>query len=123
MIIHYNSKLKELSRKLRKNSTYGEIALWKALRARQLRGCQFSRQKPIDNFVVDFFCAKLKLIIEIDGITHNDKLDEDRFRQKKLESLGLNVIRFTEEEVRSNLPGVVKAIEKYIARSQETQAC
>ncbi|WKZ20402.1 MAG: DUF559 domain-containing protein [Candidatus Jettenia sp. CY-1] len=70
MRIYYNPKLKALSRELRKNSTLSEILLWNKLKARKMRGYQFMRQKPIDNYIADFYCSKLRLVIEIDGNSH-----------------------------------------------------
>lgn len=63
--ICYNPKLKELARKLRKNSTRAEIKLWHYLKGRQLMGYDFHRQKPIENYIADFFCGRLKLVIEL----------------------------------------------------------
>ncbi|TFG35719.1 MAG: DUF559 domain-containing protein, partial [Nitrospirales bacterium] len=68
--IFYNSKLKDLTKQLRNNSTKAEIKLWNYLKGKQLMGYDFHRQKPIDNYVVDFFCNKLMLAIEVDGYTH-----------------------------------------------------
>ncbi len=70
MKVLYDSKLKELSRKLRKTSTKAEIKLWIYIKGKQLMGYDFHRQKPIDNYIVDFFCNKLKLAVEVDGYTH-----------------------------------------------------
>jgi len=70
MKIHYNPKLKELARQLRNNSTQSEIRLWQYLKGKQMMGYDFHRQKPIDNYIVDFFCNKLKLAIELDGFSH-----------------------------------------------------
>ncbi len=81
MKIYYNQKLKFLSRELRKKSTLSEVLLWNKLKARKIKGYQFMRQKPINNYIVDFYCSKLKLVIEIDGISHNDKSEKDRKRQ------------------------------------------
>jgi very-short-patch-repair endonuclease len=69
-IIPYNPKLKEHARVLRNNSTKSEIYLWKYLKGRQRLGFDFHRQKPIDNYIVDFYCCDLFLAIELDGITH-----------------------------------------------------
>lgn len=66
------------------------------------------RQKPIGDFIVDFYCSKLKLIIEIDGDSHVDKEDEDKFRESKLEVLGLKLIRFNNEDVKKNMDGVIE---------------
>ncbi|MDI6760366.1 MAG: DUF559 domain-containing protein, partial [Candidatus Brocadiaceae bacterium] len=70
MKITYNPKLKELARNLRNNSTKSEIKLWGYLKGRQMMGYDFHRQKPIEDFIVDFFCNKSKLVIELDGYTH-----------------------------------------------------
>lgn len=69
-IIPYNPKLKELARQLRNNSTRSEIILWQHLKGKQMMGYDFHRQKPIDNFILDFFCYELMLGIELDGYTH-----------------------------------------------------
>lgn len=110
----YNPKLKELACQLRKKMTLGEVLLWQQLKAQQRHGCDFHRQKPIDEFVVDFFCAKMALAIEIDGSTHNFKIDADEARQRRLESLGIHFLRFTEKDVLGNLEGVVAAIDQWI---------
>ena len=94
MKIVYNPKLTQRAKELRKNATFSERLLWKRLRGRQLLGYQFMRQKPIDNFIVDFYCNKLHLVIEIDGQTHNGKVDYDKEREKRLKVMGLTVIRF-----------------------------
>jgi len=73
MKISYHPKLKELARKLRNNSTKSEIKLWQYLKSKRMMGYDFHRQKPIDNYIVDFFCNKLQLAIELDGYTHTFK--------------------------------------------------
>lgn len=72
------------------------------------------RQKPIENYIVDFYCSKLKLILEIDGEIHNYKFEADRLRQKKLESLGLSFLRFTDLEVKKDMYNVLRTIEGWI---------
>jgi len=94
MKIYYNPKLKEHAKKLRKNLTFSERLLWKHLKGKQILGYQFSRQKPIAEYIVDFYCSKLNLVIEIDGITHNDKKEYDTKRIKNLKKLGLEIICF-----------------------------
>jgi len=112
--LHYNRKLKPLARELRKKGTKGEALLWKkVLRAKNMEGYQFNRQLPIDNYIVDFICRKLNLIIEIDGSSHISKSVEDARRQETLERQGYVVIRFTEQEVVYRIDEVVKEI--YIA--------
>ena len=116
---HYNKKHKHLARKLRKNGTLGEAILWeKVLRARQCHGLQFNRQFPIDRYITDFICRRLKIIIEIDGSSHRFKQEEDRRRDERLAELGYRTIRFTESEVRNDIENVKKAIESIIASNE-----
>lgn len=114
MKIHYNPKLTSFSRTLRKTSTLAEVLLWKELKGRKLRGYKFLRQKPIEHYIIDSYCPSLKLAIEIDGVTHDAKVDKDATRQTVLEQLGISFLRFTEGEVRSNLDGVLRVIEERI---------
>lgn len=116
MKIHYNPQLKTLSRKLRNQSTMSEILLWQKLRAKQVKGLQFMRQKPIGNYIVDFYCSKLKLVIEIDGYSHSSEetYKRDKTRQSDLESLGLTILRFDDKNVKQDLDGVVRVIESWV---------
>ncbi|PKN76516.1 MAG: hypothetical protein CVU52_04450 [Deltaproteobacteria bacterium HGW-Deltaproteobacteria-10] len=119
----YNKKLKPLAGKLRRNMTKSEACLWKyALKARHLKGYQFRRQRPVLNYIADFICKELMLIIEIDGITHDaeDSLAKDKRREEDLNLAGFKVIRFTDEEVLSNMAGVVTVIEKEIERIEKS---
>jgi len=110
-----NQSLKEYSRELRNNSTLGEIILWKkVLRARKFHGYQFNRQFIIGNFIVDFICRKLKLIIEVDGYSHQFKHKQDAERDKILGELGYTVLRIKEAEVRHRLDDVVWQLEKFL---------
>ena len=113
-IIPYNPKLKELARKLRKESTFTEIMLWNYLKKKQLKGYDFDRQRPIDNYIVDFFCKELSLAIEIDGESHYGKEEKDLKRDKKLNQLGVTVLRFDDLDVRYKLDKVLEAIEKWV---------
>jgi very-short-patch-repair endonuclease len=113
-IIPYNKNLKVLARNLRNHSTLAEVLLWKQLKGKQIGGYDFHRQKPIDKYIVDFYCRELNLVIEIDGRSHLEKYDEDINRQHRLESLGLHILRFTDSEVKNNLIGVVSMIEDWI---------
>lgn len=109
--IPYNSKLVERAKKLRKNMTVAEKKLWysylKSFSYRVLR------QKPIDNFIVDFYCAKSKLVIEVDGDSHytNDGREYDIERTQILEGYGLRVIRFSNDEVLNEFESVCQRIE------------
>lgn len=117
--IKYNPKLRERARKLRNNSTPSEIELWKSLRAGQMYGYTFNRQKPLDNYIVDFYNRKLKLVIEIDGDSHDDKQQYDKERQEKLESLGCTVIRFYDHDVMKQIEGVLYKIEQTIKKLEK----
>jgi very-short-patch-repair endonuclease len=90
-IISYNPKLKELSRKLRNDSTLSEVLLWQHLKGKQMLGYDFHRQKPIDNYIVDFFCNELMLAIEIDGVSHDFEgvYVKDMTREQRLERVGV----------------------------------
>jgi len=116
MKIYYNPKLKQLARELRKSGNLSEVLLWNQLKARKMKGYQFMRQKPIGDYIVDFFCSKLGLVIEIDGESHSSRRRADQWRQRKLESLGLCVLRFYDSDVKNNLNGVLMSIEGWIER-------
>ncbi|NBB77527.1 MAG: DUF559 domain-containing protein [Bacteroidetes bacterium] len=115
MKIYYNPKLKPLARKLRNNSTLSEILLWEEIKNRKIFGYKFLRQKPIGNYIVDFFCNELKLVIEIDGDSHdNENFEYDMKRQKRLESIGLTMLRFDDLEVKKDMDNVLMALEGWI---------
>ncbi|MBR0569562.1 DUF559 domain-containing protein [Microvirga sp. STS03] len=80
-IISYKPYLKELAKQLRQNSTLSEVLLWNELKNKQILGYDFDRQKPIDSFIVDFYCKELSLAIEVDGDSHDYSFEEDRNRQ------------------------------------------
>jgi len=112
---HYNKRHKNLARQLRKHGTHGEAVLWsEVLRAKKLYGFQFNRQFSIENYIVDFICRSVKLIIEIDGSSHQHKTQEDDLRDAKLAELGYKVLRVTEGDVLNDLPNVVRSIEAYL---------
>jgi very-short-patch-repair endonuclease len=112
----YMQDLKEFSRRLRNNSTLGEILLWKQLRSGRLEGYSFNRQKPIGQFIVDFYCKPLKLVIEVDGGYHyeEEQILIDTGRQKMIEEMGLHFLRFHDEEIRKDMPQVLQKIKEYI---------
>ena len=106
---YYNKNLKEFARELRTESvSKAEKLLWKAILSKKQTGERFLRQRPIDNFIVDFFSPDLGLMIEIDGSSHVNKGEYDFYRQQKLERLGYVMIRFSEGEVLQNID-LVKA--------------
>ncbi|MFN5515808.1 MAG: endonuclease domain-containing protein [Cyanobacteriota bacterium] len=115
-IIPYNPKLKECARQLRKNMTAGEAKLWQSLKNKQMLGFDFDRQRPIDQFIVDFYCKDLMLAIEIDGSSHDGEQAQlrDKERQNRLEALGVTVLRFTESEALFNTEIVLTKIASFI---------
>jgi very-short-patch-repair endonuclease len=119
-IIPYNPKLKELAKQLRKQGILSEVILWKKIKNKAL-GVQFHRQVPLDNYIVDFFCHELMLAIEIDGNSHNFEEVElnDIKRQHKLESLGVQFIRFEDKAVKQNINFVLHALMNKIEGLQE----
>ena len=115
----YNKDLRLRARELRMNMTKAEACMWKyILKGRQLKGFQFRRQRPVLNYIVDFMCKELMLIIEIDGITHSYKevYENDKKRQKLLEAAGFKFLRFTDEEILTDINGVKRKIEEWIER-------
>jgi very-short-patch-repair endonuclease len=120
-IIDYERYLKELARKLRQNMTLGEVLLWQRLKRKQMRGYDFDRQRPIDRYIVDFYCKDLKLAIEIDGSSHDGeeaKINDD-IRQERLESLGVRFLRFNDADVKRNMEMVVGSIAQWIDESNQ----
>ena len=109
---NYNKNLKKFARELRNHGTTGEAVLCsELLRAKNFYGLQFNRQFAIKNYIVDFICRKLKLIIEVDGSSHQHKTDKDEIRDVELEKLGYRIIRISEREVLNDLKNVIRTIE------------
>ena len=108
----YNGTLKKYARKLRSNMTDAEKLLWSRIRRKQLKGFQFYRQMRIGCYIVDFFCPKASLIIEVDGGQHFLKSGQrkDKIRDSYLDDLGPKVLRFNDKEVLRELDGVVQII-------------
>tara|TARA_R110002074_G_scaffold39418_5_gene106062 strand:- start:10315 stop:10701 length:387 start_codon:yes stop_codon:yes gene_type:complete len=120
-IIPYNPKLVPYAKKLRQNMTPGEIALWREVKGKKL-GVRFSRQIPIDQYIVDFYCKNLQLAIEVDGSIHfkNEQQNKDIFRQNRLESLGVVLIRFSDLDVKNNLSLVLEELKNKIKKIEPT---
>jgi len=108
----YNRQLKTNSQKLKNHSSNAEHKLWQHLRHKQILNTQFNRQKPVKNFIVDFYCAKAKLVVEIDGAQHFDMTHrfKDTIRDDKLRGLGLKVLRFDNQQVLLETEAVVEVI-------------
>ncbi len=108
----YNKNLKPPSRELRSNMTDAETLLWSKLRKKQILDLQFYRQKPLLNFIVDFYCPKAKLVIECDGSQHHTEegLYLDKQRDTALNELGLVVVRFDNRQILIELENVCNMI-------------
>lgn len=115
----YRKDLTLKARYLRNNSTKSEIRLWNCLKRDQL-GVDFHRQKPIDVFILDFFCPELNLGIEVDGFSHNfHKVKRrDFIKEKRMNELGITLLRFTDEEVFEELDRVVEIIKDFIEKNK-----
>jgi very-short-patch-repair endonuclease len=115
-IIPYNPKLTVLAKKLRNESTETEIYLWLKVKGKQMYGYDFHRQKPIDNYILDFFCYDLQLGIEVDGYSHEilEVYNKDRIKEKRMNELGITILRFSDFEVLKDMENVIRAIEFFI---------
>ena len=111
-MLKYNPQLKSRARQLRQNLTDSERALWSRLRGKQLSGVQFCRQKPLGNYIVDFYAHRVKLVIEIDGSQHLEthRAEKDRKRDAYLSGLGLMVLRFDSRQVLAENEAVMEII-------------
>lgn len=110
-------KIKQVIRKLRKEQTYAEGILWEEFRGKKL-GKKFIRQYPVllDNrlFVLDFYCSKAKLGIELDGAIHDNLKDYDDLRENMISLKNINIIRFSNDEIETNLESVIEKVKKEI---------
>ncbi|WP_277881758.1 DUF559 domain-containing protein [Dolichospermum sp. FACHB-1091] len=106
--------MKPLARQMRTEATLAEKQLWQRLKNKQLLGFKFRRQQVIDRFIVDFYCHEVKLVIEVDGEIHNYTQVEDAIREEFLESLGLRVVRFKNEDVLFRIEGVLEEIVQWL---------
>jgi very-short-patch-repair endonuclease len=110
------SPLRNAAKSLRKKSTNTESFLWLHLQARQLEGLKFRRQQPIGKYIVDFVCFGKKIIVEVDGGQHSE-MDYDRERDEWLKREGFKVLRFWNNEVLNNIPGVLEVIRSHCLKS------
>lgn len=116
----YLLELRDLSRKLRNNPTEAEKKIWFQLLHKKYLEFKFLRQKPLDQFILDFYCPKLLLDIEIDGDSHVNKQNSDNYRDYRLGILGIKTIRYTNEEVINNFTTIITDIKLQIEiRCQE----
>jgi adenine specific DNA methylase Mod len=110
----YNPDLKNKARELRKAGNLSEVLLWNQVKNKKFYGLDFDRQKIIGNYIVDFYCKNLGLVIEIDGITHDGKIEYDEQRDNYIRSLGLKIIHILDSEAKNNLSGVIEFLEKEV---------
>ncbi len=120
-MIRYNRKLKEKARRLRTQMTDSERALWGRLRRKQVQSVQFYRQKPIGNYIVDFYAPKAKIVVEVGGSQHmeNEQAALDQQRDAFLVSQGLRVFRFDGRQVLKEIEGVMEVILAAVSESLE----
>lgn len=87
-----------------------------------MMGYDFHRQKPLDNYIADFFCHELMLVIELDGYTHQleEVIEKDKLKEKRLNELGINVLRFQDDQVYNDVENVIREIEAYIVEYEKT---
>jgi very-short-patch-repair endonuclease len=116
---HLWARLKPLARQKRRRPTPAEDILWQRLRNRQIADAKFRRQHTIERFIVDFYCAEAQLVVEVDGPIHDYTPEEDAIRQEFLESLGLRVIRFTNDDVLHHLDAVTEAIDGFLTPTSQ----
>jgi len=114
---HYNKKLKKFARENRKQMTQAEVYIWdKLLRRKQFYSFKFLRQRPVNNYIADFMCKELNLIIEIDGLTHSfeEVSNNDLIRENRLKELGFTIIRFNDEEVINDFDNIIRVLENFL---------
>ena len=119
--VPYNPKLTARARDLRNHMTAGEKLLWQRLKQKRIMGYDFDRQKPMDQFIVDFYCKALALAIEVDGSVHNtpDAQMRDQARQTRLEAIGVRFLRFSDDAVKQDINGVCLTIIDWIKQNQD----
>ncbi len=116
-MLRYKAQLKHKARQLRKNMTDSERVLWSRLRGKQISDVQFYRQKPIGEYIVDFFAPRTKLVVEVDGSQHleGEQAEKDGHRDEYLATVDLKVLRFNSREVLEETDAVVEVIYRTMA--------
>ena len=115
-MLPYDRRLKERSQQLRRDMTAAEEFLWSKIKAKQIKGCWFYRQKPVGEYIADFYCPKAKLVVEVDGGHHfsNETVEYDKVRNEYIAGMGLRVLRFTNKQVLTNIEAVLERIRKEV---------
>lgn len=119
----YNKKLKPFANDNRKQMTKAEACLWKYALRNKTMGVTFNRQRPVLNYIADFMCKEIKLIIEVDGLSHTfeEVIEKDKIKQQELEGNGFTVIRFSDKEVLTNIQQVRNRILEIITELKTKQ--
>jgi very-short-patch-repair endonuclease len=115
MSLPFNPALKEHAKALRKAGMLHEVLLWNQIKRKQFNGLDFDRQKIIGNYIVDFFCAEIGVVIETDGVSHQERGNYDAQRDEYLRALGLTVIRLSVKEILQNMEGVLAFLKEHPA--------
>ena len=120
-IIPYTQQALTNAKRLRKNMTYSEVKLWMELRNGNMMGYDFDRQKPMLNYIVDFYCKDLMLAIEVDGVTHEDEhvTIKDPIRQEEIEAYGISFLRINALDVVRDMKNTLRTIENWIMDFEE----
>lgn len=120
-VVPYTQQALAHAKKLRQNMTYSEVKLWMELRDGGMIGYDFDRQKPMLNYIVDFYCKDVMLAIEVDGITHDDEkvIAKDEIRQEEVEIYGVSFLRFNALDVVHDMKNVLRTIENWLLKYEE----
>jgi very-short-patch-repair endonuclease len=123
--LRYRSDLKPLARQLRSKMTDAERALWQKLRGKQIEGVQFYRQRPIGQYIVDFYAPAARIVVELDGGQHfeGDTQARDAQRDKALRARGLCVLRFDNRQVLTEMEAVLERIHRVVCERPRNPPC
>ena len=113
-VIPYNPALKPFARTLRRRMTFSEVLLWERIRRGQICGARFRRQKPLLRYIVDFYCDELRLVVEVDGASHDFREAEDKGRDSALRGQGIHVLRVWDQDVKNDIDRVLNTIKDRI---------
>ena len=120
-IISYNQQLTGLAKELRRKSTLSEVILWNHIKSRKILEIKFQRQRVIGKYIVDFYSKELKLAIEIDGTSHDERIKEDQKREEELKKMGISVYRINDIDVKKSIDGVLDGLRCYLVGLLEGQ--
>ena len=122
MLFPYVRGMTARARNLRKEMTHAEGILWERIRGRQLEGSKFTRQKPLLGYIVDFFCAELDLVVEVDGEIHTQQAEYDALRDMELEQYGATIIRYTNDQVINHLSNTLNHLSEHVCAIRSSTA-